>query len=95
MDEISKEAKFIADQNALNVLRDSKERYINEGAKGLILVNGAGAAALLAFLQALWGKDGAAALAEWVLYGTAVLATGVAIGPGNAQQPAATRDRAI
>lgn len=72
-------AKFRAKEDAGNVLRESKERFINEGAKGLMLVNGAGAVALLAFLQSIWGQDGGAALADWVLAGTAVLVLGVAL----------------
>ena len=49
----SPDAVYISEQNALNTLRESKERYVNEGAKGLILMNGAGAVALLALLQAI------------------------------------------
>ncbi len=77
-DQPSPDAVHISEQNALNVLRESKERYINEGAKGLILMNGAGAVALLALLQAIWGKPGAAAFSTWILVGTGCLLFGVA-----------------
>jgi len=77
--QISDDAVFTVQQSAANILRESKERYINEGAKGLLLINGAGAVALLALLQAIWGKDGAAAFSNWVLYGTTALAVGVVV----------------
>ncbi len=75
----SPDAVYISEQNALHTLRESKERYVNEGAKGLILMNGAGAVALLALLQAIWGKPGAAAFSTWILAGTGWLLFGVAL----------------
>src|SRR2546421_4795475 len=47
----------------------------NEGVKGLFLMNGGGAVALLAFLQAIW-KD-QPFLAKFVLIGIAVMAGGL------------------
>jgi len=79
---VSPDVAFTAHQNAANVLRQSKEQYINEGAKGLILVNGGGAVALLAFLQAIWTKEDAKVLAVWVLGGTAFLTFGVVFAAG-------------
>lgn len=76
---ISPEAVYLTEETARNTLRQSKEQYINEGAKGLILINGAGAVALLALLQAIWGKPGTAAFSEWILYGISGLLIGVAI----------------
>ena len=46
-----------------------------EGAKGLLLMNGGGAVALLAFLQAIW-KDNPR-LAKYIVVSIAVLAVGV------------------
>ena len=77
--QVSADALFLSQQNAANILRESKERYINEGAKGLIWMNGAGAVALLALLQAIWGKPGAAAFSTWILFGTGCLLFGVAL----------------
>ena len=69
----------MSDRNAADTLRASKEHYIHEGAKGLILMNGAGAVALLALLQAIWGKPGAAAFSKFILAGTGCMLVGVAL----------------
>ena len=63
-----------------DLLREHKERFILEGQKTYILINGAGAAALLAFLQAIWTQDKAASLRVWVLCGIIAFACGVAVG---------------
>jgi hypothetical protein len=44
------------------LIRKAKEEFILEGQKAYIAINGAGGAALLAFLQAIWGKDGTSVL---------------------------------
>ena len=75
----SADVMFLSQKNHENTLRESKERYINEGAKGLIWMNGAGAAVLLALLQAIWGKPGAAAFSNWILFGIGCLVIGVAL----------------
>ena len=75
----SADVVLLSQQNDKNILRESKERYINEGAKGLIWMNGAGAVALLALLQAILGKPGAAAFSIWILAGTGCLLFGVAL----------------
>jgi hypothetical protein len=62
-----------------NLLRDAEERFILEGQKTFIAINGAGAAALLAFLQAIWSNEKAATLRPWVLWGVVAFAIGVAI----------------
>jgi hypothetical protein len=49
----------------------------NQGIRGLLLINGGGAAALLAFLQAIWKEE--PALAEHVVAAIAWLAGGVAV----------------
>lgn len=61
-------------------LSEAKEAYLREGMRAYIYVNGAGAAALLAFLQAIWDKDAAKPLRIWVVLGVMSLAIGVAIG---------------
>jgi hypothetical protein len=61
-------------------LSEAKEAYLREGMRAYIYVNGAGAAALLAFLQAIWGEDSAKPLRIWVVLGIMPLAIGVAIG---------------
>ena len=61
-------------------LSEAKEAYLREGMRAYIYVNGGGAAALLAFLQAIWDKDAAKPLRIWVVLGIMSLAIGVAIG---------------
>lgn len=56
-----------------------KERVLFEGQKAYIVINAAGAAALLAFLQAIWSTGGALPLKRGVLYGIATFAVGVGI----------------
>jgi hypothetical protein len=62
-----------------DLLREAKERLILEGQKAYIAINAAGAATLLAFLQAIWPQAGAASLKKAVLYGIAAFAIGVAV----------------
>ena len=52
-----------------------RDEASKEGVRGLLLINGAGAVALLAFLQAIWAKD--SLLAKYVVVGIAILAFGV------------------
>lgn len=61
-------------------LSEAKEAYLREGMRAYIYVNGASAAALLAFLQAIWEKNSAKPLRVWVVLGIMSLAIGVAIG---------------
>ena len=63
-----------------DLLREAKEKFILEGQKALIAVNGAGGAALLAFLQAMWGKAGAEPLILGVIIGIVFFALGVGAG---------------
>jgi len=56
-----------------------KERVLLEGQKAYIVINAAGAAALLIFLQAIWSNAGAMPLKRGVLYGIAVFAAGVGV----------------
>lgn len=58
---------------------DPKERLLREGQKAYIVINAAGGAALLAFLQAIWPMGGALSLKKGVLFGIAALAAGVAV----------------
>jgi hypothetical protein len=48
---------------------------MREGVKALVLMNGGGAVALLAFLQAIWQKD--QVLSGWIVGGLAFLVVGV------------------
>lgn len=54
---------------------ESRARLLTEGVKGLLLINGGGAVALLAFLQSVWGKD--PALAGLILQGLGWMAFGL------------------
>jgi len=65
------------------LLRDAKERFLLEGQKANIAINGAGAAALLAFLQAIWEKDPTSPLLVWVLFGIVSFAVGVAVAAAS------------
>ena len=60
-------------------LSEAKETYIREGAKGLTIINGAGAIALLTFLQAIWDKANVGDLRSYVLLGICFLTVGVSI----------------
>ena len=60
-------------------LSEAKEAYLREGTKGLTVINGGGAIALLAFLQAIWDKPGAGDLRANVLWGICFLIGGVAV----------------
>lgn len=50
-----------------------------EGFKGLTLINAGGAAALAAFLQAVWTVPTAAPMRAWLLSGIAALLVGTAV----------------
>ncbi len=62
-----------------NVLTQTRNHILNEGFKGLVLINGGGAAALAAFLQAIWDKPTAAAVGVYLLIGIALLLLGTAL----------------
>ena len=61
-----------------NVLTQVRNQILNEGFKGLVLINGGGAAALALFLQAIWDKPSAAAMREYLLIGIGSLLLGTA-----------------
>lgn len=65
-----------ARQVALEYTRQRAE-ITTQGIRSLLLINGGGAAALLAFLQAIWNED--PALAEHVVTAIAWLAGGVVV----------------
>ena len=48
--------------------------------KGLFLMNGGGAVALATWLQSVWGKEWAAPMLRWQVYGMAVFALGIFFG---------------
>jgi hypothetical protein len=58
---------------------DARERVLFEGQRVFIIVNAAGALALLVFLNAIWPQAGAVPLKRFVLYGIAAFAAGVGI----------------
>jgi hypothetical protein len=59
-------------------MTDQRNDAMREGVKALILMNGGGAVAMLAFLQAIWSKE--PALVKYVLCGLGFLVIGVALG---------------
>jgi hypothetical protein len=61
-------------------LRKAKEAFILEGQKATIAINGAAAAALLAFLQAVWDKRDTRPLIIGGLIGIIFFAVGVSLG---------------
>jgi hypothetical protein len=61
-------------------LSEAKERYVLEGQRTYIAINGAGAIALLTFLQAMWDKTNTVPLRFWILLGILSFAVGVIIG---------------
>jgi len=61
-----------------NVLTQTRNRILSEGFRGLVLVNGGGAAALAAFLQAVWDKPSAAPMRVYLLIGIGSLLLGTA-----------------
>jgi hypothetical protein len=58
---------------------DARERVLFEGQRVFIIVNAAGALALLVFLNAIWPQAGAVTLKRFVLFGIAAFAAGVGI----------------
>lgn len=66
-----------------NLLREAKERFLLEGQKAYIAINGGGAVALLAFLQAIWNVPSAASLRPWVLWGIVAFAFGVSVAASS------------
>lgn len=63
-----------------NLLTELRAQVLNEGMKGLLLINGGGAIALATWLQAVWGESWAAPMLSWQLYGIACFAMGIFIG---------------
>ena len=57
--------------------QDRRAVIDSEAVKGLFLVNGGGAIAILAFLQAMWGRPDAPGLIPWILAGLALLMIGL------------------
>ena len=58
---------------------DARERVLFEGQRVFIILNAAGALALLVFLNAIWLQAGAVSLKRFVLYGIAAFAAGVGV----------------
>jgi hypothetical protein len=58
---------------------DAKERVLFEGQRVTIILNAAGALALLVFLHAIWLSAGGVSLKRYVLYGIAAFAAGVGV----------------
>ena len=55
-----------------------RDGMAEHGLKALLLLNGGGAVALLAFLQAIWIKDAMLALVPWILAAIVCLVLGAA-----------------
>ena|SRR5688572_22894207 len=61
-----------------NETMKARAEMLNIGGRGLALINGGGAVALAAFLQAIWNNDGAAdVMKPYLLWGMVVLVVGV------------------
>src|SRR5262245_21631359 len=58
---------------------DARERVLFEGQRVFIILNAAGALALLVFLHSIWLQAGAVSLKRFVLYGIAAFAAGVGV----------------
>jgi hypothetical protein len=63
-----------------NLMTELRAQILNEGMKGLFLMNGGGAVALATWLQAVWGQAWAAPMLRWQVYGMAVFALGIIFG---------------
>ncbi len=63
-----------------NLMTELRAQILNEGMKGLFLMNGGGAVALATWLQAVWGQEWAAPMIRWQVYGMAVFALGIFFG---------------
>ncbi|MDO9461990.1 MAG: hypothetical protein Q7N95_17975 [Alphaproteobacteria bacterium] len=66
-----------------DLLREAKERFLLEGQKAYITINGAGAVALLTFLQAIWDKPNVTSLQIGTLWGIIAFAFGVAVASAS------------
>lgn len=55
-----------------------RDGMAEQGLKALLLLNGGGAVALLAFLQAVWVKEGMLALVPWIVVAISCLVLGAA-----------------
>lgn len=55
-----------------------RDGMAEQGLKALLLLNGGGAVALLAFLQAIWIKDAMLALVPWIVAAIACVVLGAA-----------------
>jgi len=58
---------------------ERRDEMATQGLKFLLLLNGGGAVALLAFLQAIWDKPAALGLVPWVVIGLIPLLVGAAL----------------
>ena len=55
-----------------------RDSMADQGPKALLLLNGGGAVALLAFLQAIWAKHAMSALVAWIVAALVCLVLGAA-----------------
>lgn len=62
-----------------NLLTGLRAQMLNEGTKGLFIMNGGGAIALATWLQAVWDKPWASPMLCWQLWGMAAFAAGIAV----------------
>jgi hypothetical protein len=59
---------------------ERRDKMAADGLRSLLLLNGGGAVALLAFLQSIWTQADAKRLVPWVLAGMIPLLIGAALG---------------
>jgi hypothetical protein len=62
-----------------NVFTQVTNQILSEGFKGFVLLNGGGAAAMAAFLQAIWDKPSTAPMRIYLLGGIGSLLFGAAV----------------
>ena len=62
-----------------NVMTELRSQMLNEGTKGLFIMNGGGAIALATWLQAIWDKPWASPMLCWQLWGMAAFAAGIGV----------------
>lgn len=58
---------------------ERRDEMANHGLRSLLLLNGGGAVAVLAFLQSIWTEPAAQELVPWVVYGMVPLIIGAAL----------------
>ena len=63
-----------------NLMTELRAQILNEGMKGLFLINGGGAVALATWLKAVWGQPWAAPMLRYQVYAMLAFAVGIVFG---------------